>query len=90
VTSLLVIFNEIDNMKNFHHVISLSSIFLLLSCSPLNPTPPKNGTPIDKTVISAKAGAPLFDGMGQHQHPITTHVPALDLNRNERNVRCYD
>jgi hypothetical protein len=31
VTSLLVIFNEIDNMKNFHHVISLSSIFLLLS-----------------------------------------------------------
>ena len=66
-------------MKLFHNVVQLSSIFLLFGCSPPNPTSQEINTPLDKTAISAKAGAPLFDGMGQHQHPITTSVPAAQL-----------
>ncbi len=34
---------------------------------------------IDRSEIVARAGAPLFDGMGDHHHPITTQDPAAQL-----------
>ena len=66
-------------MKHLQYFIQLSSICLLFGCSPPNPTSQENNTTVDKTVISAKAGAPLFEGMGEHQHMITTSVPAAQL-----------
>jgi tetratricopeptide (TPR) repeat protein len=66
-------------MKLFHNVVQLSSMFLLFGCTPPNLTSQEINTPLDKTAISATAGAPLFDGMGQHQHPITTKIPAAQL-----------
>ncbi len=35
--------------------------------------------PLDKAEIVARAGAPLFEGMGDHHHPITTADPAAQL-----------
>jgi tetratricopeptide (TPR) repeat protein len=75
----LVTFHETDNMKTLHNLMQLSSIFLLFGCATPNPIFPENMTSIDKAAIYVKAAAPLFEGMGQHQHIITTSVPAAQL-----------
>ncbi len=41
------------------------------------PAPPQvQSTAEQLKALAERAGAPLFDGMGQHTHPITTSVPA--------------
>jgi tetratricopeptide (TPR) repeat protein len=78
-TPKLISFHEMHNMKIFYNLVQLSSILMLFGCSPPNTTSQESDTPIEKKAISAEVGAPLFDGMGQHQHPITTSVPAAQL-----------
>ena len=47
---------------------------LVTACDP-QPITPKV-TPADEPeTLAQRAGAPLFDGMGDHQHPITTDNP---------------
>ncbi len=58
----------------------LLSSSLLLACGERSSNPPEKQTetpsPADvQAQIVARAGAPLFDGMGVHQHPITTSDP---------------
>jgi tetratricopeptide (TPR) repeat protein len=48
-------------------LLCLTLMFLLGACSKSSPKPPES----DAELI-ARAGAPLFDGMGNHHHPITT------------------
>lgn len=68
--------NVYQNLIGF---IGFAAISLISGCSSPNPTSIESDTPIDKTAIIAKADAPLFDGMGTHQHPITTKIPSAQL-----------
>ena len=52
---------------------------LLFACSPPASISTDIDTSIDKAAVIAKAGAPLFSGMGEHHHPITTSDPAAQL-----------
>ncbi|MFT4653789.1 MAG: tetratricopeptide (TPR) repeat protein [Patiriisocius sp.] len=70
---------DIIAMKKFKHLIIFTAIFLIFACSPPQPTSLESNVVIDKTAITIKAGAPLFDNMGVHQHLITTSVPAAQM-----------
>lgn len=49
---------------------------LLAACSREAPPPAEESPPVeDRAALAARAGAPLFDGMGEHHHPITTRDP---------------
>ncbi len=74
--------------KHLFYALCLFSMFLLSGCEPAG-EPATGDTlseaaatadvapdePTDKQQIVARAGAPLFDGMGEHHHPITTSDP---------------
>jgi len=48
----------------------------LTACSPEEtPAKPDDDTTEVRNELAARAGAPLFDGMGNHHHPITTSDP---------------
>jgi len=66
-------------MKVNQILVVFTATLLTFGCSPPGTTSIESETPIDKAAIIAKAGAPLFDDMGTHQHPITTKVPAAQL-----------
>ena len=61
------------------HYFSFISVILLCACSPPASISNDTDTSINKANIIAKAGAPLFSGMGEHRHPITTRDPAAQL-----------
>ena len=55
---------------------------LVAGCSSDSPPPgtdratePASSPQDDRAALAARAGAPLFDGMGNHHHPITTSDP---------------
>jgi tetratricopeptide (TPR) repeat protein len=66
-------------MKFYQNLIVVAATFLIFGCSPPDPGSIKIDTPIDKAAIIVKAGAPLFDDMGAHQHPITTSDPGAQM-----------
>lgn len=57
--------------------VSLALPVLVLSaCSrEAPPATDDSGATDDRATLAARAGAPLFDGMGDHHHPITTSDP---------------
>jgi tetratricopeptide (TPR) repeat protein len=65
-------------MKIVHYFPFISAM-LLFACSPPASISTDPVTSIDKAAVIAKAGAPLFSGMGEHHHPITTSDPAAQL-----------
>lgn len=65
-------------MKIIHCLIFATS-FVLLSCADNKPIAEETSQEIDKTAVIAKAGAPLFEGMGSHHHKISTSDPAAQL-----------
>lgn len=60
-------------------VLVLSSLLTLAGCSWQGAAPEAKKPAIDETSarneLASRAGAPLFDGMGSHHHPITTNDP---------------
>jgi tetratricopeptide (TPR) repeat protein len=58
-----------------------SVAFGLASCGSGDAPPATESTPVadnddaERNELAARAGAPLFDGMGNHHHPITTSDP---------------
>jgi hypothetical protein len=58
-------------MKLGMQVLSLCVAISVLSTGCSREAPPSD----DRAEIAAGAGAPLFDGMGEHRHPITTADP---------------
>ena len=60
-------------------VLVLSSLLTLAGCSWQGAAPEAKKPAIDETSarneLASRAGAPLFDGMGSHLHPITTNDP---------------
>ena len=60
----------------FFLIPALGVILSLSTCSP-NESPSDSGAAVIETRndLAARAGAPLFDGMGQHHHAITTTGP---------------
>lgn len=44
---------------------------------------PPELTVAERNALAARAGAPLFDGMGEHHHPITTSDPAAQRYFNQ-------
>ena len=62
-------------MKTQLKLIPILLLGLLASACDPQPTTPKV-TPADESEpLAQRAGAPLFEGMGDHQHPITTGNP---------------
>jgi tetratricopeptide (TPR) repeat protein len=57
------------NTRQTFVFVSLTLAVLMSGCAPEKPAE----TPLE---LAARAGAPLFDGMGNHHHPITTSDPA--------------
>jgi tetratricopeptide (TPR) repeat protein len=60
-------------------VLVLSCLLTLTGCSRQEAAPEAKEPAIDETSarneLASRAGAPLFDGMGSHHHPITTNDP---------------
>ncbi|MEM7503250.1 MAG: hypothetical protein AAF417_14450 [Pseudomonadota bacterium] len=61
-------------------LLTAASLVLALgACSKQEPAPPAAEAEADpvaeRNALAARAGAPLFDGMGDHEHPITTNDP---------------
>jgi tetratricopeptide (TPR) repeat protein len=63
-------------IKNLAPLIAAMAITSLSACS-RDETPPSSVLEAsdNKSELVARAGAPLFDGMGQHHHPVTTADP---------------
>ena len=58
----------------------LVTVLLVPGCTPSDsPDPPAPSAAEDRDALVARAGAPLFEGMGRHHHPITTRVPGAQL-----------
>lgn len=82
-------------MMNTHFLIRSGMILcfssLVLSCSEQSAEPPAPQTELSppaaaaesQTEIVARAGAPLFEGMGSHAHSITTGDPAAQKYFNQ-------
>ena len=63
-------------MKRFQKLsILVLAVFVAAACS--RPEAPETGMSAEeaRNALAARAGAPLFDGMGNHHHPITTKDP---------------
>ncbi|MBT8084804.1 MAG: hypothetical protein KJN72_06240 [Woeseia sp.] len=61
-------------MKISFTVVLLVAMSVLLSASCTRDVP-EVATPESRMDLVKRAGAPLFDGMGNHKHPITTREP---------------
>lgn len=59
-------------MKPGMQVLSLCVAISVLSAGCSREAPPAD----DRAGLTARAGAPLFDGLGEHRHPITTAEPS--------------
>ena len=58
--------------------LSIAAFPLLLGCNsdrPNDAAPPAELSQEERDALVAEAGAPLFQGMGHHHHPITTSHP---------------
>jgi tetratricopeptide (TPR) repeat protein len=70
---------EAENLMKINHLLALMaamSVGLAGACSRDAPPEPAASDVSDgKSELVARAGAPLFDGMGSHHHPITTKDP---------------
>ncbi len=66
-------------MKVFRSLVVFAIISPIFPCSSSDDAVPKIDMLIDKTAITVRAGAPLFDNMGTHHHAITTRDPAAQL-----------
>lgn len=65
-------------MKHRHcrFIAAVVTALALAGCTPPDaPDQPKPTAATDLEALVARAGAPLFDGMGNHHHPITTSDP---------------
>jgi len=56
-------------------LMAAMSVGLASACSRNAPPEPAAGDVSVRSELVARAGAPLFDGMGDHHHPITTKDP---------------
>ena len=69
-------------MKAFNSILAIIAALSLISCSESDSSGSSGkgqSDQPDKSAIVAKAGAPLFAGMGDHSHQITTSDPAAQL-----------
>ena len=66
-------------MKIIQFALLTIIALLLTSFSQTVPAASDTADLMGKAGMVAKAGAPLFDGMGAHHHPITTSVPGAQL-----------
>lgn len=80
---------DILGMEILKNIIIFTVISLIFACSLPKPTSLESDVVIDKTAITIKAGAPLFDNMGEHQHLITTGVPAAQLYFNQGLILAF-
>ena len=58
-------------MKALHTLIAIT-LAALTACTTTDTAPPPPLSDAERDALVAEAGAPLFDGMGDHHHPITT------------------
>lgn len=63
-------------MNIYRYLCCFIAVTLLLACVSSDSALNGSKQTMDKSDIVKRAGAPLFDGMGDHSHPITTNVPA--------------
>ncbi len=68
------------NTRRTAALLLVSGSLLLSACSR---EAPGEGAEETRAELVARAGAPLFDGMGEHQHPISTAVPGAQLYFNQ-------
>ncbi|MGB5247771.1 MAG: hypothetical protein WBN34_14560 [Woeseia sp.] len=59
-------------MQRTAALLGAAGLLLFIACSDKKPDA---AAIVDDAQLIAVAGAPLFDGMGDHQHPITTRSP---------------
>ncbi len=58
------------------YLAAFASMLTLTACSEsTTPVAAVSETPASNNDLATRAGAPLFEGMGSHQHPITTRDP---------------
>ncbi|HJO02661.1 MAG TPA: hypothetical protein QGG47_01660 [Acidobacteriota bacterium] len=58
--------------------VAILGLLLLPACSG-SETPDPEAALAERNALAARAGAPLFDGMGDHSYPITTNNPDAQL-----------
>lgn len=73
-------------MRRFQFWALPCAVLLVIVSACSREQPPATAAPpvVDaRTELAARAGAPLFDGMGNHEHPITTHDPDVQRYFNQ-------
>lgn len=76
-------------MNLYQNILTCAAISVIFACTPPDSAVLKSDSPIDKSSIIVKAGAPLFDEMGTHQHAITTSEPAAQLYFNQGLILAF-
>jgi tetratricopeptide (TPR) repeat protein len=66
-------------MNIYQNIVILAAISFVIACSQPKETLPEFDLDADRPAMIAAAGAPLFNNMGTHQHPITTNHPGAQL-----------